>query len=42
VQDILDNAEAERSAEQIATEIYDLPLDAGRRVLCFARDGRRG
>jgi integrase len=42
VQDILDNAEAGRSAEQIATEIYDLPLDAGRRVLCFARGRRRG
>ena len=36
VQDILDNAEAEASSEEIATEIYDLDLELVRRILRFA------
>jgi uncharacterized protein (DUF433 family) len=38
VQGILDNAE-DLTAEQIAREIYDLPVDVVRRILTFA--GRR-
>jgi uncharacterized protein (DUF433 family) len=36
VQCILDNAEAGCSAEQIAHQIYDLDLEAVRRILAFA------
>jgi hypothetical protein len=35
VQGILDNGGAGCSAEQVATEIYDLPLDVVRRVFVF-------
>jgi uncharacterized protein (DUF433 family) len=37
VQGILDNAEDGCSAEEIATEIFELPVDVVRRVLQFAR-----
>jgi hypothetical protein len=33
VQGILDNA-ADFTAEEIATEIYDLPVDVVRRIIC--------
>jgi uncharacterized protein (DUF433 family) len=36
VQGIIDNAEDGCSAEEIATEIYDLPVDVVRRILAFA------
>ena len=36
-QDIIDNAEAGCSAEEIATEIFELPLERVRGVLRFAR-----
>jgi uncharacterized protein (DUF433 family) len=36
VQGILDNAE-DFTAEEIATEIYELPVDVVRRILAFAR-----
>lgn len=36
VQAILDNAEAECSAEEIATEIFALPVDVVRRILAYA------
>jgi uncharacterized protein (DUF433 family) len=35
-QDIIDNAEAGCSAEEIAHEIYDLDLEVVRRILDFA------
>jgi uncharacterized protein (DUF433 family) len=38
VQGILDNAADGCTAEEIATEIYDLPLDVVRRILRFADD----
>jgi uncharacterized protein (DUF433 family) len=42
VQGILDNAADGCSAEEIATEIYYLPLDVDvvRRILAFAHDAR--
>jgi uncharacterized protein (DUF433 family) len=36
VQGIIDNAEDGCSAEEIATEIYELPVDLVRRILAFA------
>ena len=36
VQGILDNAGDGCSAEEIALEIYDLPVDVVRRILAFA------
>jgi uncharacterized protein (DUF433 family) len=38
-QAIVDNAKAECSAEQIATEIFEPPVDQVRRVLRFAKIG---
>jgi uncharacterized protein (DUF433 family) len=38
VQAILDNA-ADATAEEIATEIYDLPLEVVRRILAYASQG---
>jgi uncharacterized protein (DUF433 family) len=35
-QDILDNADARASPEEIAREIYDLDLELVRRILAFA------
>ena len=36
VQGILDNAEDGYSAEEIATEIFELPVEVVRRILAFA------
>jgi uncharacterized protein (DUF433 family) len=36
VEGILDNADAGYSAEEIATEIFELPVDQVRRILAFA------
>jgi uncharacterized protein (DUF433 family) len=36
VEGILDNADAGCSAEEIATEIFELPVEQVRRILAFA------